>query len=195
MFIGANVVHKSSKFGAGIVKDLEMNPTDGLASKVTVEFENGIITKFSIKAFEKNGMFTTDDEEIIPFVENLKEESEKARLARLKEIAETIVYIPSHNLDEYGKEVTKEDWEKAAKVASDYRFPYESRAVVMDSDMVFINASAAMRYVESRIKDCDKIYKSCESGTKFLGHDWKYATKEEINHIIETFDTEKEADE
>lgn len=188
MFIGAKVRHKSEKFGTGIIKDLEINSENQLSSKVLVEFDNGITTKFSIKSFEENGMFTTNDKEIIPFVETIKSEAEAKRLAKLKAIAESIVYIPSYNKDEYNKQVTKADWEKAMKVANDYRFPHESRAVIMDSDLIFINASAAMRYMESRIKDCDKIYKACESGKKFLGCAWKYANKEDIEHIINTFE-------
>lgn len=189
MFIGANVNHKNTaKFGTGVITDLEINPEDQLKSKVSVQFNNGAFSKFSIKAFEENGFFTTDDEDIIPFVEKLKVESEEKRKAELKRKAESIVYVPSYDINEYDKEVTKEDWIKAAEVAGNYRFPNESRAVVMDSDLIFINASAAMRYMGSRIKDCDKIYKACENNNKFQGHSWSYASRDAIDHIISLFE-------
>ena len=73
-------------------------------------------------------------------------------------------------------------------MAGNHRFPNESRAVVMDSDLIFINASAAMRYMESRIKDCDKIYKACENNNKFQGHNWSYASRDAIDHIISLFE-------
>lgn len=189
MFIDANVDHK--KFGSGIITDIEINPVNQIKSKVTVKFDGGKISKFSIEAFGSNGFFTTNDEAIIPFVDKLKEEEEEKKKEAIRKRVEKIVYVPSYNLDEVEREVTREDWERAAKVANSYRFPNESRAVVMDEDLVFINASAAMRYMNSRIKDCDKIYKSCDNNKKYLGHHWSYASKETIDRIIEFFEKEE----
>lgn len=189
MFIESKVNHKI--FGSGIITNIEINPINQIKSKITINFDSGKISKFSIEAFGSDGFFTTDDEEIIPFVDNLKEEEEKKRKEAIRKRAESIVYIPSYNFNEIEREVTKEDWEKAAKVAEVYRFPNESRAVVMDEDLIFINASAALRYIEARIKDGDKLYKSCDKNKKYLGHYWKYASKEQINHIIKLFEKEE----
>lgn len=183
MFNETKVTHK--KYGNGIVTDFEIDPEDQLKSKVSVKFDDtNEIKKFAMLAFAADGFFKTDDDSIIPFVEQLKIESEEKHKAEIRRRAEAIEYIPSYELNEVGVEVSKADWEKAMAVAGNYRFPNESRAVVMDSDLIFINASAAMRYMESRIKDCDKIYKACEAGNKFLGHTWGYASREAIEHII-----------
>ena len=45
-----------------------------------------------------------------------------------------------------------------------------------------------MRYMGSRIKDCDKIYKACENNNKFQGHAWSYASRDAIDHIISLFE-------
>ena len=136
-----------------------------------------------------------EDEEAISYIQVLEEEFAKKKLEekiKAKEAREAKVYIPSYNLDEVEREVKKEDWERAAKVAEVHRFPNESRAVVMDSDLVFINASAAMRYIEARVKDCDKIYKSCDlRNNKFMNHFWSYASKENINAIIKKLEEEE----
>lgn len=185
MFIDSRVSHKT--YGNGIVTDLEVNPENELNSKITVEFESGETKKFPIKIFENDKFATINDNKVVDYVAALIKEDEenKARKAEeARKIFEKRIYIPKYNLDEVEREVSKEDWEKAASVADKYRFSNESRAVVMDSDLVFINASAAMRYIEARIKDCDKIYKSCDSKKKFMGHHWSYATKETIEAII-----------
>ncbi len=190
MFIGANVVHNNSKFGSGKIVDFEINSENPIKSKVSVKFDNGISSKFVITSFGNNGFFKTDDENIIQFVDQLKFEAEEKIKEDIKKKAESIVYIPSCTINEYGKEVSKSDWEKALAVADTYRFPNESRAVIMDSDLIFINASAAMRFLEARVKDCDKIYKVCGSKKRFLSHYWNYATKNDIEHIILGLDNE-----
>lgn len=190
MFIDTKVSHKM--FGAGIIKDLEMNSSDTLKSRVVVEFDSGKISKFTMSSFSSDGFFTTDDEAIIPFVDKLIEEKINKEKEELKAKLESKVFIPSYKYDEVEREVTKEDWLNAYKVAESYRFPNESRAVVMDSDLIFINASAAMKYMKARVKDCDKIYKACENRKKFLGSHWEYANRESIKHIIDLFDESEE---
>lgn len=189
MFINARVNHK--KFGPGVVENLELNPIEEIKSKVVVKFDSGKISKFIITSFGSNGFFTTDDKEIIPYINKLEKEHRETMNKKLEEECRKIKHIPVYHLDEIEKEVTKENWERAYKVAESYRFPNESRAVIMDSDLVFINASAAMKYMDARIKDCDKIYKACENGKKFLGSHWKYANRECIKHIIESFNSEE----
>lgn len=195
MFIGSKVNHK--KYGEGVIKNLEVKPNvSELNSLVTIEFNSGEVKKFPISIFGKiNNFATLEDEEAISYIQVLEEEFAKKKLEekiKAKEAREAKVYIPSYNLDEVEREVKKEDWERAAKVAEVHRFPNESRAVVMDSDLVFINASAAMRYIEARVKDCDKIYKSCDlRNNKFMNHFWSYASKENINAIIKKLEEEE----
>ena len=87
------------------------------------------------------------------------------------------------------------DWKEAYKVADEYRFPNESRAVVMDNKCVFINASAGCRYIEINPKQCDKVYKSAEGKIgKFMGHKWKYASKDVIQNIIDKMEEGEEKD-
>ena len=195
MFINSKVNHK--KFGEGVIKELEVKPNvSELNSSVTIEFNTGEIKKFPIYIFGKKKNFSTiEDEAAISYIHALEEEEEKREIEeriRRKEAREAKVYIPSYNLDEVEREVKKEDWEKALKVAEVHRFPNESRAVVMDSDLVFINASAAMRYIGARVKDCDKIYKSCDiRNNKFMNHFWSYASRENIQAIIKKLEEEK----
>lgn len=183
MFINSKVNH--IKFGPGIITQFELNPLNELESKLVIEFseyEDGKIATFLIGAFEK--FLTTEDEQINSYVNKLLEEKKQSEELKRKQKLESIVYIPKYDLDEVDKEVTKEQWEAAAKVAGSYRFANESRAVIMDSDLVFINASAAMRYINARVKDCDKIYKACETNKNFLGSKWSYASRDTIENII-----------
>ena len=195
MFIGSKVNHHK-KYGEGVVEDLVIKSENELNSLITVRFNSGEVKKFPISIFTTNEFMSIEDKDAIEYVLNLKAEKDKLdkekAILREKTLREK-VYIPSYNLDEVEKEVKKEDWEKAFKVADTHRFANESRAVVMDSDLVFINASAAMRYINARVKDCDKIYKSCELKKKrFLNHTWSYATKDNILAIINSFEENNE---
>ena len=195
MFIGSKVNHHK-KYGKGIITDLSVKPDNELNSIITVKFDSKEIKKFPISIFVSDNFMSIEDEDAINYVLNLKKEKDKIdkekAILREKTLKEK-VYIPSYNLDEVEREVKKEDWEKALKVADTHRFANESRAVVMDSDLVFINASAAMRYINARVKDCDKIYKSCELKKKrFLNHTWSYATKDNILAIINSFEESNE---
>lgn len=190
MFIDSRVNHKN--FGEGTVADITMKPENELDSIITVNFDSGEVKKFLISMFvdEKlHDIMSLKDEEAMSYLSTLKKEKEdrekEKAILREKAIKERI-YIPSYKLDEVEREVKKEDWERALVVADTYRFANESRAVIMDSDLVFINASAAMRYINARVKDCDKIYKVCELHNKrFMNHHWSYATKDNIVAIIE----------
>lgn len=189
MFIGSTVIHK--KYGEGIITDLNIRPENELSSIITVNFNSGEVKKFAISMFVDDkfcNIVSLEDEKAISYISALKEEYDKKEIEKReqrKKILESKIYVPSYNLNEVEKEVSKEDWEKAFKVAESYRFPNESRAVVMDSDLVFINAATALRYIEAREKDGDKLYKSCDLRNKrFMGHHWSYASKDNIRAII-----------
>ena len=195
MFIGSKVNHHK-KYGEGVVEDLVIKSENELNSLITVRFNSGEVKKFPISIFITNEFMSIEDKDAIEYVLSLKAEKDlkdKEKAALREKAYKEKVYIPSYNLDEVEKEVKKEDWEKALKVADTYRFANESRAVVMDSDLVFINASAAMRYINARVKDCDKIYKSCELRNKrFMNHHWSYATKANIIAIINSIEENNE---
>lgn len=56
---------------------------------------------------------------------------------------------------------------------------------------MFINASAALRYMNLSPKSGDKLYAVCERYTKkYLRHSWRYATKSDINKYIEYLESE-----
>ncbi len=193
MFIDSRVNHHS-KYGEGIIINFVIKPEDEISSIITVNFDSGEVKKFPIYVFIDTDFMSIEDEKAMEYLSILKErrEVEKKEKALLKEKAlKERIYIPSYNLDEVEKEVKREDWEKALRVADTHRFANESRAVIMDSDLVFINASAAMRYMNARVKDCDKIYKVCELNNKrFMNHHWSYATKDNISAILKELNKE-----
>lgn len=186
MFINAKVVH--NKYGKGIITDLEINAKDQLKSLITVEFNDNIVKKFAMEAFKDNKFFTTDDEEIIPFVNGIIEENKKKEEERVfwESASKPVIATKYSKVDDLDEKVSKERWEKAFEVAENYRFPYESRAVVMDDDMIYINASAGCRAAEVDPKTCNHIYDRCDGKKKgkYAGSNWRYATKEEIRNII-----------
>ena len=184
MFINAKVVH--NKYGKGVITDLEINAKDQLKSLITVEFNDNVVKKFAMEAFKDNKFFTTDDEEIIPFVNGIIEENKKKEEEAAKKAEkERKVYYP---VIEYAKE----EWEKAYNVAEDHRFKYESRAVIMDDDIIFISASDALRYLNINTKTSDKVYEVCEIPRKnhqvYAGHEWEYATKADIQKVLDRFE-------
>lgn len=185
MIINASVNHK--KWGNGIITNLEVDSENMLKSKITVEFDDGYTTKFILDSLKKGGFLSIEDDEVNSFIEGLEAEKaakdEAKRIERIRKAEEAKIRIPHYNLDETEREVTIEDWKKAYKVAESYRFAYESRAVT-NGDLVFINASAAMRVMGANVKACDNIYKSCENGKKYLDNKWMYASKEVIENII-----------
>ena len=190
MFIDTKVVH--NKYGQGIITEFEINTLNKIKSKITVAFDSGETKKFSLEAFTGKKFLTTENTEIIEFVEELlkkQEEEAKAKAAVVEEVKE---YSP------FGQ-YSKEDWEKAYKVAEEHRFKYESRAVVMDDDIIFISAGDALRYIDVDTRRGDQLYAACELAKKhkvFMAHEWKYATKAEIRKLIERFedDTERAKD-
>ena len=191
MFLNERVNHK--KFGAGVITDINLNPQDEFKSLVEVKFDSGETKKISVSAFSsKMGFITSENPEVIEYVDNLEKESNKNKQKRIESIvaaipdkADKLNNISYCEFDEEEREVTIEEWEQAASVAGDYRFYGESRAVVMDKKKVFINASAGCRFIEARVKDGDKLYKACEAGNKFSGHKWAYATRQEIEKVME----------
>ena len=190
MFIDTKVVH--NKYGQGIITEFEVNALNGIKSKITVAFDSGETKKFSLEAFTGKKFLTTENTEIIEFVEELlkkQEEEAKAKAIVVEEIKE---YSP------FGQ-YTKADWEKAYKVAEEHRFKYENRAVIMDDDIIFISAADGLRYIEADTKKGDQLYAACELSKKhkvFMAHEWRYAKKAEIRKLIERFedDTERAED-
>lgn len=194
MFKGERVSHK--KFGNGIIIDFEMNSQDTFKSIIKVEFDDGNVKRLAIAAMAPSmGLMKSENNDTMEFVEKLEKESKESHKKVIeikKKIART---IPHYSENEEGKEVTLEDWKEAYRVADEYRFPNESRAVVMDNKCVFINASAGCRYIEINPKQCDKVYKSAEGKIgKFMGHKWKYASKDVIQNIIDKMEEGEEKD-
>lgn len=184
MFINAKVVH--NKYGKGVITDLEINAKDQLKSLITVEFNDNVVKKFAMEAFKDNKFFTTDDEEIIPFVNGIIEENKKKEEEAAKKAEkERKVYYP---VIEYAKE----EWEKAYKVAEEHRFKYESRAVIIDDDIIFISASDALKHLGIDPKNGDKVYAVCDVPKKkhkiLYGHEWEYATKADIKNILDKYE-------
>lgn len=176
-----NSVIKHNKYGSGKVVDYSANSSDALKSTITVEFEDGITKKFGVSLIDK--MFEDIPEDFIDYINGVREESEAKRKAYLDTFDDRkpIKKADVCYFDRDQKEVTEEDWKRAYEVAGKYRFYHESRAVVMDNSMIFINAAAALRYIESRPEDGDKLYQVCEKGKgRFLSHRWRYASKEDI---------------
>lgn len=187
MFIDTKVQHK--KFGFGIITDIEIDSVDMLKSKVTVTFDNGKVSKFGLLFFGKDGFFTAESDEIVKFVETLKEEEELKKAEKIKDtFVKDEIFPKKYKWDERKKIVTKSDWEKALECADTYRFRFERRAVIMDGEIAFINALAAMIYLDIQSHASDRIYKACENNFILYDHSWEYATKNQIKHIIDTYD-------
>ncbi len=191
MFIDERVKHKV--FGFGYITDISMDDTDIFNSILTVEFDSGETKRISMAAMgSRLGLMESEDIDTMEFVRGIESESVNKRKEKVSNVISEWKLndkkeseIIKYDYDEYEKEVTIADWDKAYSVAGDYRFPGESRAVIVDTGMVFINASSGCRYFGGRCKDADKLYKVCESNEKHLGHKWRYATKEEIKKVME----------
>lgn len=110
--------------------------------------------------------------------------------------------INTNHLDEEGKTLTIEAWKEAEEVADTPRKRYERRAVVVDGDELYINASAAIEHMplfrwyregkgsdRDPRKDADIFYKKCETDHNFLGVFVAYATKEDISKVIEEMES------
>lgn len=113
--------------------------------------------------------------------------------------------INTNLLDEEGKTITLENWKEAEEVAETPRKRYERRAVIVDGDELYINASAAIEHMplfrwyregkgseRDPRKDADIFYKKCETDHNFLGVFVAYATKEEIGKVIEELESKVE---
>lgn len=189
MFNGSAITH--NKFGKGIITAFNVNAENELDSKVTVTFESGEVKKFGLKSID--GFLQGLSDEELSYIKNLKEEQAKKEEEARKALAEKCRNIPKYDYDENGVEVTLDMWKKAYEVAGDYRFAYESRAVVMNEDLVFINATAGCKYIGLNHKSATKLYKACEIGSKEFGEHWTYASKEVIKNIIDKWGENEEA--
>ena len=181
MFNNTEVVHK--KYGHGVIVDLEIDPVDELNSKIKVRFDDKTEKKFGLGMFNK--FFTTDNDNIVELVDGLIERKRIDEENKKKNTSEKIKkFIVVNNY-------LKEDWEKAYKVAEEHRFKFEQRSIIMDDEIIFINASDALRYIDANTRKGDEVYATCELSKKhkvFLSHEWRYATKEEIKNIIDNLE-------
>lgn len=181
MFIGTELTHKV--FGKGVIID-EIDAENLIDSKIIVEFDTEA-KKMALRALADPKLFVEVPADVREVVVTLIEDDEAEKEAYRKSRAfmakprPTAVY---HN-DEHKKEVSIEAWKKAYNVAGDYRFPYESRAVVVD-DTLYIHATAACFARGLTDRQSYLAYKACESGKKYDGSKWFYATKEDIESYI-----------
>ena len=190
--INQYITHKT--FGVGKVEELEV---DTLANaKIYVQFSPNYGTRsFLIRTL--TDFFSDLSVDLRQLSCDAAEEKrlldEKQRM-RMREIANNIKPIEhkvTYEFDEEERELTSEDWRRAYRVAGEQRFLHQQRAVVMDTGVMFINASAALRYMNLSPKSGDKLYAVCERYTKkYLRHSWRYATKSDINRYIEYLESE-----
>ena len=192
---------KHFKFGEGTVINFDIND-DILNSIVNIKFDSGETKKIALKAFGPNNygkvFIVCEDSEVRPFVDSLLEEEKekKVQLLKSRKLNKKIDLSKVYKYDEHERVVTKEDWEKCYKLAETYRFFHESRAVVMDDEMVFINAACGLRYCEADPRNGDKVYERCEGiyRSKYAGAKWRYAKKDEIKQILDNWKEETEDD-
>lgn len=185
MIINERVNHKT--YGAGIVTNMEIIDTDELKARISVKFDSLDTTKkFALEAFKSSGFFTSENPETAEYVDSLIETKKEKERVFWESASKPVIATKYSRVDDLDEKVSKERWEKAFEVAENYRFPYESRAVVMDDDMIYINASAGCRAAEVDPKTCNHIYDRCDRKKKgkYAGSNWRYATKEEIRNII-----------
>ena len=189
MFVNANVAHQ--KYGKGIVTDVEINDIEELKSKVTVSFDSGEVKKFN---FETAVNFLTGLEAEAKYVDGLKEEALEKAQKKLKLKVEALKHIPAHKYDEDGELVTLERWQRALAVADDPRAFKESRAVIMNDESVFINASAGCRHIGLDHRSATGVYKACEGYDRgrFNGEDWTYASSEVLSNLIKRLEAGEE---
>lgn len=177
MIIGNRLNHKT--FGIGEVIDFTANASDEIKSTLTIKFNDGSIKKFALSFLDK--MFSDVPSDLIEYVNRVRSESETKHKAYLDKFDAKKPQrdLNVHYFNEYKREVTEEDWEKAYAVAGTYRFSYESRPVVADN-ILYINATAACVELGADHRAAYSAYKACERGEKFLGVRWSYATKADI---------------
>lgn len=185
MIINERVNHKT--YGAGIVTNTEIIDADELNARVLVKFDSLDTTKkFALEAFKSNGFFTSENPETAEYVDSLIETKKEKERIFWESASKPVIVTKYSRVDDLDEKVSKERWEKAFEVAENYRFPYESRAVVMDDDIIYINASAGCIAAEVDPKTCNHVYDRCDGKKKgkYAGSNWRYATKEEIRNII-----------
>lgn len=192
-FIGLKVKHKVYGEGEVVDVDIRENEFDYMLS---IKFPNET-KKFKLGMF-KNFM-TTDDTEFNNFVDTLVEKP-KNTFTSLPTINNTEVgkEIEFYNYDSLGRVLLKEHWEKAITDIGEYRFPYQNRAVVVvNESKVYINSETALTVLEKNPELHELVYLACDKmkkkkSVKFLEYDWRYATKEELIYIVNSFEKESE---
>lgn len=145
----------------------------------------GELKPIALSALTNSFIFKNVPDELLSIIKTLQElEKYEAELKRQKAL-EKLNQITVHNYNEFGENVTKEHWIRMYELAETPRPYHESRAVILvDDSRIFVNASAALRYLESNPKTGNLLYDACDrSNKKYLGCTWRYATKNEIKEF------------
>lgn len=179
MFTGSKVMHKV--FGEGTIVKCDVD--DLYNARLEVEFADSC-RAFALKSFADEKFFKVVPDNLRSFAKDIEKQHEELKALQVTQSMSNFKQRESHvnrahQLDEEKKPVTKADWQKAYDVAGDYRFLYESRAVIVDG-VLYIHATAACVDRGLTHRESNKAYKACESGGKYNGSKWFYATKEDI---------------
>ena len=196
MIINSRVTHK--KYGIGTITDFSVDTKDMLNSRIIVNFDSGHEAKFALNSLKKGGFLKTDDDSINEFIKELElkkieEDKEKNKITEKKTKYRKKNKIPFYRFDEFGNTVSIDAWKKACEDIGFYRFQDESRAVLND-EFIFINASTAIKAVGGDIDNYSKIYRACDLKSSYLNYKWSYATKENIENIIEEIERENDTE-
>lgn len=178
MIIGSSISHR--KFGRGVVADVNVPLTLDSTVSIIVRFDddNYGTKKFAVTTV--NNFFTDVDDDIIVLSNKVTAERAFAEKVKADERTKLLSSLVPCEVDEFDNSVSIESWLAAYSVAGTFRSQHESRAVVLNNNMIFINAASALRYIGSRAKDGDKLYAICEEGKSGRKRNWRYATKEDI---------------
>lgn len=168
-----------TKFGRCIIEDinLEKNHVTAVVEK-TAELKT-----FCLSLIPTSPLFYEVDNDLLVIANDYIKSRESIKQRELDLLLHKVKKMQRYNLDENRKIVLRQNWKHMYDVADTDREYHESRAIILNDELIFINASAALVYLEQNPKMGHLVYRACEDHKKYKKSDFRYATKDEIKKL------------
>ena len=180
---GTELTHK--KFGKVKITDVIIDYSNMASAYIEVDLDD---RKAKFKVATMLNFFIDVPEELKPEILSLSESKATEPIKDLK-------LMKFENEDEFGNELTKEDWQRSKKFVvsiwwSTNKLP---SPVVASNEKVYISAKAACHAIGIPTRNYEHIYDICNGVTGrrlYNGVAWRFARLEDIDNILGQIENE-----
>ncbi len=177
--VGETLNHK--KFGDVKVVSVDIDYSDLINTKLTMETKDGKLKKFSMRSLPD--YFNNLPEDLISDINVITKTFNKNKFSNVNEL------IKSPKMDWFNDELSIDDWESAKGMITSFwwRNSGVDCPVVANNKTVFITGKDACKSLGVSEDFASIIYSICNDShtrTLYKGYTWRFATRKDIDSII-----------